>query len=123
MNIYQQQILDHYKNPKNFGLPDFTPTHECKLENLSCGDEIKIMLQVKKNKIEKAQFIGEGCSISIASASMLTERISGMNLEEFKKYSIDNLLVELGIELTITRQKCAVLPLEAAKKALKFEVN
>lgn len=117
MNIYQQQILDHYHNPRHFQkLDDFT--HTFKLQNLSCGDEVEIYLKVDKNKITDASFQGEGCAISIASASLLTDYLIGQTIAAVKSLSVDKVLELLGIQLTTSRLRCAVLPLEAAQKAL-----
>ena len=119
MNEYQQQIIDLYQNPLNFGTPkEFS--HSFKLSNLSCGDEIEVYLTVKKGKVTDAQFVGAGCSISIASASLLTDFIVGKKLTDIIKLNEDDILDLLGIPLTTARLKCALLPLESTKKALKL---
>lgn len=118
MNIYQEQILDHYKNPRNSGKPQFNPTHSFKLQNLSCGDEVEIFLLIQGDKVTDVSFVAEGCSISVATSSMLSEEIKGMDIDSVKNLNIDNVLEILGIDLTMTRQKCALLPLEAVKKAV-----
>ena len=120
MNIYQQQILDNYHNPRNFGAPD-RYDHSYKLENLSCGDEITIYLQVENNTIAQAYFDGEGCAISIASASLLTEYLEEKTLDELRKLQEQDILEILGIQLTTSRMRCATLSLEAAQKAVSPE--
>lgn len=121
MNIYQEQILDHYQNPRNFyNMSD--STHKFMMQNLSCGDEVEMFLKVdSKGKVEKASFEAEGCSISIASASMLTEFLVGKNINDVKAFDYDVVLDLLGIPLTTARLKCAVMSLEAVKKSINHE--
>ena len=112
--FYREYILDHYKNPRNFGRlenPDIS--HE-ELNPL-CGDVIGIDLKVKDGAIDDVRFHGRGCAISQASASLLTERIKGMSLEEAKKIGKDDVLDELGIEISAARIKCALLSLKVLK--------
>jgi nitrogen fixation NifU-like protein len=119
VNIYQLEILENYKNPKNSGKPSWKPTHYFKLENLSCGDSVEVFLLVEDSVIKDFKFIAEGCSIAIASASILSQNIIGMTLKELKKFTIEDFMTILGIELSPTRQKCAYLALEAVNKALE----
>jgi len=119
MNDYQEQILDHYHNPRNYYSPKWMPTHKAKLQNLSCGDELELFLLVEKDEIKEVAFQGEGCSISIASASLLTELIIGQDLNFIKNITSDKILSIIGIELTPTRMKCALLSLDTLNKALK----
>jgi nitrogen fixation NifU-like protein len=118
MNDYQQQILDHYKNPRNFGKPSWTPTHTKKLQNLSCGDEVEVFLKIENDQIKDVSFVAEGCSIAIGAMSLLSEEIKKMTLDKFAKFDLNDLMQILGIELTPTRQKCANLGLEAIKGAV-----
>lgn len=118
MNEQQQILLDHYHSPHNFGeISNYT--HHHKIQNLSCGDELEIFLRVDPQSltITKVGFVGEGCSISIASASLLTLKIKGMKVEDVLKLDYDDILDMIGIPLTPARLKCAVLSLEAVKKA------
>jgi nitrogen fixation NifU-like protein len=119
MNIYQQQILDHYHNPRSFGAPE-NYTHSFAAENLTCGDEVTFFLDVDSESrlIRSAHFTGSGCAISIASASLLTEELAGKNQSDVEKMGKESMLELLGITLTSSRLKCALLPLEAAKSAL-----
>lgn len=118
MNLYQQQIIDHYKHPRNEGRienADFV-VYEV---NTLCGDGLKfyIKLDEKKEIIEDVKFEGEGCAISQASASMLTEEIKGMNLDDAKKDIDKDFIIEmLGIEINPSRLKCALLSLECLRK-------
>lgn len=79
--LYRQVIMDHYKNPRNRGeLEDGAVT--VNLNNPTCGDRIQLQMQIEDGVIKEAKFIGEGCSISLASASMMTSAIKGLKVEE-----------------------------------------
>jgi nitrogen fixation NifU-like protein len=113
-DLYRQNILDHYQNPRNFGTLE-RPDISAEDSNPLCGDEIRIDLQVKDGVIEDVRFSGKGCSISRAAASMLTEEIRGKTLEEVKRIGKDDVLEMLGIELGPVRLKCALLALKTLK--------
>ena len=119
MNEFQEQILEHYHNPRNFFKPNWTPTKSAKLQNLSCGDEIELFLLIENNKVKDVSFQGEGCSIALASASLLTEQIKNKSLKFLKKYTIEKLLSLIGIPLTPSRTKCATLSFETLTETLK----
>ncbi|MBN2478216.1 iron-sulfur cluster assembly scaffold protein [Candidatus Micrarchaeota archaeon] len=117
--IARERIIELYKNPLNFGtIPDADYTAE--LRNSACGDIIRIYLQVKNNKIIDAKFEGEGCAISMASASLLTDFLKGKTPEEVRNLDKDDIQKILGMDLSRnpSRLRCALLPLETAKKAL-----
>ena len=89
--FYREYILDHYKNPRNFGrLEGADITHE--EENPLCGDVVGIDLKVEDGNIADVRFHGRGCAISQASASLLTERLKGMSLEDAKQIGKDDVL-------------------------------
>ena len=115
MNIYQEDLLDHYENPSNYGtLPDPDISHE--EDNPLCGDQIRIDLHVDEDDtITAVRFSGHGCTISLATASMLTEEIEGKSLSEVKKLTKDDILDMIGIPLGPVRLKCALLPLKVLK--------
>jgi nitrogen fixation NifU-like protein len=113
-DLYRQNILDHYQNPRNFGTLEH-PDISAEDSNPLCGDEIRIDLKVKDGVIEDVRFSGKGCSISRAAASMLTEEIRGKTLEEVKRIGRDDVLEMLGIELGPVRLKCALLALKTLK--------
>ena len=97
-DFYRENILDHYRNPRNTGTLD-EPTHSHEENNPLCGDVIRIDLHVNdENIIDQVAFSGRGCAISQASASMLTEMLQGQSLEEAKKISKEDILDALGIE-------------------------
>ena len=119
MNEYQEQLLEHYHNPKNFGEPSFTPTNSAKVTNLSCGDELEVWLKINTDGlIEDISFTGEGCSISIATASLLYDTLKGKNIDYIKTLNEDFAVDLIGIPLTISRIKCAALSVDALKKSL-----
>jgi nitrogen fixation NifU-like protein len=112
--FYREYILDHYKNPRNFGRlehPDIS--HE--ENNPLCGDVVGMDFHIKDGTIEDIRFHGRGCAISQASASLLTERLKGLPLEDAKKISKDDVLGELGIDISPARIKCALLALKVLK--------
>lgn len=120
MNEFQEQLLDNYHNPKNFGKPKFAFTHTAKISNLSCGDELQVWLKVSNDEVvEDISFEGEGCSISIASASLLYDKLIGKSIRDILALSDDYSTNLVGIPLTISRIKCAVLSLEAVRNSLK----
>tara|TARA_B100001123_G_C14693705_1_gene782396 strand:- start:196 stop:582 length:387 start_codon:yes stop_codon:yes gene_type:complete len=114
-DMYREVILDHYKNPRFRGeLDPADISYED--DNPLCGDNIRIDLRVDdSDRIVECAFSGQGCAISQASASMLMEDIQGKTLEEIKKYSRDDILDMLGIELGPVRLKCAMLSLKVLK--------
>jgi len=118
MDIYRELILDHYKHPRNFGHLD-TFDVESEENNITCGDKIRMEVKLKeKNIIDVIRFSGEGCAISQASASMLTEEVTGKSVEDVMQLKTQDILDMLGTELTPTRVKCAVLSLEVLQKAV-----
>jgi nitrogen fixation NifU-like protein len=118
MSIYQELILDHYRNPRNRGVLKDS-THEASANNPTCGDKLSMQILEKNGIIESVKFTGSGCAISQASASILTESLVGKSIEEAKNLKKEDLLELLGIELSLTRLKCALLALDTLKKALR----
>ncbi|MDQ6637669.1 MAG: SUF system NifU family Fe-S cluster assembly protein [Candidatus Dormibacteraeota bacterium] len=112
--FYREYILDHYKNPRNFGRLEQPDVSHEELNPL-CGDVIGMDFRLAEGKIEDVRFHGRGCAISQASASLLTERLKGMPLEEARKISKEEVLEELGIEISPARIKCALLSLKVLK--------
>ncbi|HEX4744583.1 MAG TPA: SUF system NifU family Fe-S cluster assembly protein [Candidatus Limnocylindria bacterium] len=114
-DLYRDYILDHYKNPRNAGeLPD--ATHRYHDTNPLCGDEITMMLKVDDaGVVDDVRFIGRGCAISQASASILTEEVKGKTLDELRSLDRDHVLGNLGITISPARIKCALLSLKALK--------
>ncbi len=121
--IYKENILDHNRNPHNKKeLVDFDLKGEGK--NVSCGDAVTLFIKFdKKNKVGEVGFIGEGCAISQASTSMLSDKIKGMSLDELKLLSPGDIYDMLGIKISPGRTKCALLPYEALSNAIKSEID
>ena len=117
VGVYRENILDHYKNPRNFGEMD-RPDAELKESNPLCGDEIKIQVKIMEGKVADFKFTGKGCAISMASASMLSEVVKGMDVEEIKKMTNNDVVRMLSIPIGPVRIKCATLPLIALKKVI-----
>ncbi|MCX8194499.1 MAG: SUF system NifU family Fe-S cluster assembly protein [Candidatus Micrarchaeota archaeon] len=116
-DIYRENILDHYKHPRNKGKIAQADA-EAQDSNPLCGDEISIGIRVENKKIVDLKFDGSACAICIAAASMLTEEVKGKGLEEAKGFSKERLLSLLGIDPGPVRLKCALLPLKVLKLAI-----
>jgi nitrogen fixation protein NifU and related proteins len=118
-DMYQETILQHYRSPKNFGpLPDAQLSGE--ESNPLCGDHIPMRLKLDPtaSKIEAIRFEGDGCAISMAGASMLTEAVAGLTVEAAKSLGRDDVLKRLGIPLSPARLKCALTGFVALGRAL-----
>jgi len=116
-SIYREIILDHSKNPRNRGTldpADFTYEDV----NPLCGDEVRIDVRVKDDHVSEIAFSGRGCAVSQASASILTEMVEGMSIDEVKQITKDDLLEEIGIPVSPARLKCALLSLKVLKAGL-----
>src|SRR3989338_10519569 len=115
IGMYRQVILEHYKNPNNFGnLANYN--YKCNAHNSSCGDEIEIKLKIINGKIKDAKFNAKGCAISMASADILLDYIKNKNVNDIKKLNEKDLLKLLNVELSHARMNCALLSLYALKQ-------
>jgi len=116
--LYRQQVIDHYKNPRNLGVIKDTNIKQ-KLANRFCGDEIIVYLVVENDKLKDFKFMPQGCAISVAAASLLSEKIIGMEIKKILKLDINFIEELLGTKLTSSRIKCGLLALDAVKQALR----
>jgi nitrogen fixation NifU-like protein len=116
-DLYRDYILEHYKHPRNFGElePHDLAAHE---HNPLCGDELGVQIRVKDGCIEDLRFNGHGCAISQAAASMASEELKGMALSQVGELDADWALELLGIPVSATRRKCALLGLKAVRGAV-----
>ncbi len=133
--LYQEVILDHNRKPRNFGTLEGTPTHHAEGYNPLCGDQIEVFLRVENGIIEDISFVGEGCAISTASSSMMTQAIKGEPIEKFETLfehfheavthegeiadDLGQLKILTGVRDYPTRVKCATLAWHAVNSALK----
>ena len=135
-SLYQQLILEHYRNPRNRAeLPE--PTVEVHMHNPVCGDEIQLQLRIEEDRIAEAKFIGQGCAISQAAVSMMTVKLAGTTLVEadalvdkfvslmhgdeavVRDRSLGDLRALQGVSKFPVRIKCALLGFDALQEALK----
>ncbi|OPX22294.1 MAG: SUF system NifU family Fe-S cluster assembly protein [Planctomycetales bacterium 4484_113] len=134
-DIYSEVILEHNRHPRNRGRVE-SPTHESHCDNPTCGDTIDLSLRVKDGRIEDVKFLGEGCAISQASASIMTQMIKGMSVEdaetleaEFRRMLLEenyqpdaamlgDLIALQGVKKLHARVKCAVCAWHALDAAL-----
>lgn len=114
-DMYREQILDLYENPLNYGELD---PHDFTYEedNPLCGDVVRIDVRLGEDgRIADIAWSGDGCAISQASASILTDEVKGKTLDEVKAMEGQELLDLLGIKLSMARVKCALLSLKVLK--------
>jgi nitrogen fixation protein NifU and related proteins len=115
--LYREYILDHYKHPHNHGSLEHADMEAHDLNPL-CGDELTFQLALdEQGKVKDIAFDGHGCAISQASASMLSDELRGMTTEELLKLDRQAVLDLLGIDISATRMKCAMLSLKVVKAA------
>jgi nitrogen fixation protein NifU and related proteins len=115
--LYREQILDHYKRPHNFGRVE-SPDLEFEDTNPFCGDEQHVTMRLdEEGRVAEVAFEGQGCAISTAATSLLTDELVGRTREELLALPKEEVLDLLGIEISATRMKCAMLGLKVVKSA------
>jgi nitrogen fixation NifU-like protein len=114
--LYRDNILDHYKHPRNYGTlePHDLEFHD---HNPLCGDELGVHIRVEDGKVADLRFHGQGCAISQAAASINSEELIGMDLDEIAQLPAGWAIDQLGIEVSPTRRKCALLALKVLRGA------
>lgn len=117
--LYREIILDNWENPQNYGVIDNADFDVTEFNPL-CGDEIRLTGIVKNDKSIEIAFTSSGCAISKASASIFTEKIKHMPLDAIKKLLPNDVLSELGAQLTPARTKCALLIYVCLKKGIRY---
>ena len=116
---YNELVLDHYRNPRNFGTIE-RPTHIASELNPLCGDEITVYFKVRGSKIENFKYEARGCALSVAAASILSERIMNyeLGIREVQKITKADIEKMLGIKVGKAREGCLTLSLNTIKKTI-----
>lgn len=118
MNMYREELLDHYWHPQNYGTAE-NPSFLIKEHNPLCGDSLMLSARVENGIIADIKFNGKGCAISQASASLLTGALIGKNINTARAFSPDDLFALLKVPISPARQKCALLSFNAFKNGAK----
>ncbi len=122
-DIQAEIVLEHYREPHNYGTME-NPTVSLTESNPVCGDTVNLSLHIEDGRVKSVKFVGKGCSISQASASMLTDRISGHSLEDLKKMDEKEIIDMVGLNLGPSREKCALLSFNTLQKCIRtYEEN
>ncbi len=122
--LYREHILDHYRNPRNRGVLEGADL-SAELDNPTCGDVVRLDVQLEgegegeEKRVRAARFSGQGCVVSMATASMLTEWLTGKTLTEITALKDEDILAMVGAPLGAVRAKCALLPLRTLQAGLK----
>ena len=114
---YREYILDHYRNPRNYGKLE-QPSVHAEDSNPLCGDQLGMDLKVEGDQVTEVRFQGRGCAISQAAASMLSEMIEGKRVEEVVGLGKEDVLEALGVPISPARTKCAFLSLRVLHRGL-----
>ena len=116
--LYQENILDHYKHPRNRGFMENADVTQ-KGHNASCGDDLTLYEKWEGDTLKEISFEGFGCAISQSGASMLTDKIKGMTKEEIMKLPPETMYELYGVEIGPQREKCAMLAMNTLKESIK----
>ena len=121
MDLYQEVILDHAQNPRNYGKLQGAAVAQEK--NPSCGDILTLYVRIEQGVLKDVRFEGAGCALSQAAASLLTEEAKGKTVEEVRQWGKEKIFALLGVEVGVGRIKCALLALRTLGKILQKEVQ
>src|SRR5215510_15453481 len=116
-SLYSAILLDHYRNPRNYGSLDAPDVSNEQLNQL-CGDRIRIELKIEGSKVNEARFKGDACAITTAAASLLTELVLGEDVKDLACFPETRLIAALESDIQPSRLKCALLPLKALREGL-----
>ncbi len=117
MDLYREQLLDHYRSPRNHGLQAEASAQAASFNPL-CGDRVTVQLDIAGDSITAMRFDGQGCAISMATASLLSEYVVNHSLSEIMELDATTIQTLLGTPLSPVRLKCALLPLKTLQQAL-----
>lgn len=117
MDLYAQNVMDHFKNPRNKGNLE-NPTIKHEEANYSCGDKISVDLKIENDALKDIRFDGNGCAISQAAISIMTEIILNKTIAEIMALKEEDVVAMLGVPVGYRRKKCALLGLLTIKNAL-----
>ncbi len=118
MDLYREQMMDHYRHPRNHQALT-NPTHQAQGINPLCGDQIEVFLNVRDNLINDIGFQSQSCAITTATASLVTEQLRGQPASHLQSFTVDKIQELLGTPLSSSRINCAMVVIEAFKKALE----
>ena len=117
-DMYRELILEHYRNPQNYGTLA-EPTFEAEGQNPLCGDELHVQVKVgDDDTVDEVRFTGQGCAISQAAMSILSDELVGRKLDDVAAMTREDIVDLVGIELTPVRLKCALLGLVVVKMGM-----
>lgn len=117
MDLYAQNVMDHFKNPRNKGSLE-NPTIKHEEANYSCGDKISVDLRIENDILKEIRFDGNGCAISQAAISIMTEIILNKTVKEIMAFKEEDIVAMLGVPVGYRRKKCALLGLLTLKNAI-----
>ncbi len=117
LDLYAENLIENYERPHNKGALSNASVSMYE-ENPSCGDAITVYLKIEEGKVKDVSFEGDGCAVSMGSASMVTDYVKGKSLAEIEKMGRDTVVEVIGVDPGAARMHCATLSLRAIKDAI-----